>query len=144
MRYLGLDVGTKTLGVAVSDPTNQFSSPLTTIHYEENDFTSSIPKLKEIIAEKNITDIVIGLPKNMNNTLGFAAQRSLEFQEMLKKHFTIPIYLVDERLSTIEAEKILIATNHSRQKRKKVIDNVAAAILLDTFLRERKGLNAAK
>ncbi len=141
MRYLGLDVGTKTIGIALSDKTNQIASPYTTLFIKENAFEECIPKLKEIVLEKEITDFVLGLPKNMDNSLGFATARSLEFKKILTKYFAMPIHLVDERLSTVEAEKILIATNNSRKKRKKKIDNVASAIILDTYLKERKGLN---
>ena len=77
----------------------------------------------------------------MNNTLGPASERSLQFKELLEKNFALPVYLVDERLSTVEAEKILLMGDKSRKKRKKVIDNVASALILDTFLKERRNTN---
>ena len=141
MRFLGLDVGTKTIGISISDKTNQIASPYTTLFIKEHEYEECIPKLKEIVKEKEITDFVLGLPKNMDNSLGFAAKRSLDFKEVLIKHFDMPIHLIDERLSTVEAEKILILSNHSRKKRKKNIDNVASAIILDTYLKERKSLD---
>lgn len=141
MRFLGLDVGTKTIGISISDKTNQIASPYTTLFIKENEYEECIPKLKEIVSEKQITDFVLGLPKNMDNSLGFASKRSLDFKEILMKYFDLPIHLIDERLSTVEAEKILILSNHSRKKRKKNIDNVASAIILDTYLKERKSLD---
>ena len=101
-------------------------------------YESVIPELKKIIGEKEITDIVLGLPKNMNNSCGFAAQRSEEFKKLLEYNLKIPVHLVDERLSSVEAEKILIHSDLSRIKRKKVVDNVASALILETYLKERR------
>ena len=138
MRYLGLDLGTKTLGIALSDRTNMIASPYKTLRFSEDDYESLIPELKKIVSEYKITDFVLGLPKNMNNTLGFASERSLNFQKLLEKHFDIPVHLIDERLTTVEAEKILIHTEHSRRQRKKVVDNVASALILETYLRRKE------
>lgn len=138
MRYLGLDLGTKTLGVSISDRTNTISTPLVTLHFNSENYESVIPELKKIVEEKQITDFVLGLPKNMDNSCGFAAERSKQFEGILKLHFQMPIHFVDERLSTKEAENILISTDMNRKKRKKVVDNVASAIILDTFLKERR------
>ena len=134
MRFLGLDVGSKTVGLSISDKTNQIACPYKTLFINEGDFESCIPIIKDIVLENEITDFVLGLPKNMDNSLGFASERSLKFRDILSKHFTLPIHLIDERLSTVES-------NHSRKKRKKNIDNVASAIILDTYLKERKSLN---
>ncbi len=141
MRFLGLDVGTKTVGISLSDKTNQIAIPYQTFFIKEEDYESCMELLKKIVNEKGITDFVLGLPKNMDNSLGFAAQRSLKFKEVLSKYFSLPIHLIDERLSTVEAERILIQSNHSRKKRKKNIDNVASAIILDTYLKERKAVD---
>lgn len=138
MRFIGLDLGTKTVGIAISDKKNMIASPLKTLHFQEEQYTSVIEELRRIITEKEITEIVLGLPKNMDNSLGFAAERTLSFQKILEREFSLPIHLVDERLSTLEAEKILISCKKSRAKRKEVIDNVAGAIILDTYLRERR------
>ena len=135
MRYLGLDLGTKTLGISVSDKTNTIASPLKTIRFKENDFESVIPELKSIVLEKGITDFVLGLPKNMNNSLGFASERSMTFKKLLEDNFFLPVHLVDERLTTVEAEHILLINDTSRKKRKKVIDNVASSLILDTYLK---------
>ena len=138
MRFLGLDLGTKTLGIAVSDKTNFVATPFKTIHFPKEDYESVLEELEKIVAEKQITDFVLGLPKNMDNSQGFAAIRSKNFQKLLEEKFPFPIHLVDERLSSKEAENILLSTDMSRKKRKKVVDNVAAAIILDTFLEERR------
>ena len=138
MRYLGLDLGTRTLGVSVSDFTNTIASPVKTIRFTSEDYESLIPELKQIVEEKKITDFVLGLPKNMDNSLGFAAERSMKFADILKKEFTLPVHMIDERLTTVEAEKILISTDKSRKKRKKVIDNVASSLILETYLRKKE------
>ncbi len=135
MRYLGLDLGTRTLGISVSDKTNTIASPLKTIRFKENDYESVIPELKSIVLEKGITDFVLGLPKNMNNSLGFASERSMTFKKLLEDNFFLPVHLVDERLTTVEAEHILLMNDTSRKKRKKVIDNVASSLILDTYLK---------
>lgn len=135
MRYLGLDLGTRTLGISVSDKTNTIASPLKTIRFKENDYESVIPELKSIVLEKGITDFVLGLPKNMNNSLGFASERSMTFKKLLEDNFFLPVHLIDERLTTVEAEHILLMNDTSRKKRKKVIDNVASSLILDTYLK---------
>ncbi len=135
MRYLGLDLGTKTLGLAITDEAHTLVSPLKTIRFASNDYESAKEELLKIIKTNNISKIILGLPKNMDNTLGFASNRSLKFKEMLESIIDIPVILVDERLSTTEAEKILIRGDLSRKKRKKVIDSVAAVLILETYLK---------
>ena len=137
MKYLGLDLGTKTLGLAITDALGIIASPYKVIRYDNID--NLIDELLIIIKEENINELVLGLPKNMNNSLGFAAERSLEFKTELEKKCDLPIHLIDERLSTMEAENILISSDTSRQKRKKIIDAYAASIILDTYLKSKKG-----
>lgn len=135
MRYLGLDLGTKTLGVAITDKTGTLANFLKVIRFNSNDYETAINELLDIINNyQDIQKIALGLPKNMNNTEGFASERSKNFKKMLESKIDIPVYLVDERLSTTEAENILINADMSRLKRKKVIDGVAATIILETFL----------
>lgn len=133
MRYLGLDLGTKTLGVAITDKTGTISSPYETIKF--SNINEAIDKVLNIIKDKEIDEIALGLPKNMDNSLGFASQRSLDFKKELESKTDIKINLVDERLSTMEAESYLIGEGMRREKRKKVIDAVAASVILDTFIR---------
>ena len=136
MRYLGLDLGTKTLGLALTDKTNTISSPFKTIHFRNYD--ELVEELKQIISEKEVGKLILGYPKNMNNSLGFAVERTNNFKSVLEANFDLPIILIDERLSTTEAENILIHTDTKRMKRKEVIDAYAAAIILDTYLKESR------
>ena len=134
MRVLALDLGTKTLGLAITDASATISYPLTTLRYSNEDYMYLVNELKKIIEEKKVELLVLGLPKNMDNTLGFASQRSLNFKKVLEENIDLEVVLVDERLSTVSAENILIESNMRRENRKKVIDSVAATIILDTYL----------
>ena len=138
MRYLGLDLGSKTLGVATSDATNTIASSFKTIFFNENNYQELIEPLKEIIDEYNINKIVLGLPKNMNNTLGVRAEISLEFKKMLEDNFNIEVILEDERLTTVISNNIMIKADVSRKKRKKKVDSIAAQLILQSYL-DRKG-----
>lgn len=135
MKYLGLDLGTKTLGLATTDKLGIISSPYKVLRY--NDINELIVELINIIKNEEIDELVLGLPKNMNNSLGFAADRTFLFKEKLEEKIDLPINLVDERLSTKEAEDFLINNDTSRQKRKKIIDAYAASIILDTYLKSK-------
>ena len=137
MRYLGLDLGTKTLGVAITDKTNSICSPLKVIRFNEGAYEELIEPVKELIETYKITGIALGLPKNMDNSLGFAAERSIKFKELLENNINIEISLIDERLSTREAENILFNTGNNGKKRKQIIDGVAATIILETYLRKK-------
>lgn len=138
MRCLGLDLGTKTLGIAISDKMNIISSPYCVLHWDGEDYNLLFNELDKIIKNNEITDLVLGLPKNMNNTLGFAAERSLAFKDALEKRYDLEVKLIDERLSTVEATNYLLDADLSRKKRKKVVDGVAASIILDTYLKRRE------
>ena len=135
MRCLGLDLGTRTCGLAMSDKTNFIASPFKTLKWDGENYDLLFAELDIIIKDYSITDLVLGLPKNMNNTLGFASERSLKFKEALEDRYGLKVVLVDERLTTVEAENYLISADMSRKKRKKVIDGVAASLILDTYLK---------
>lgn len=137
MRYLGLDLGTKTLGIAVSDKLGLIASPVVILRHDE-DFDFLIVELKKIIDEKEVNEIVLGLPKNMNNTIGERGEMILKFKEKLESSFSLPIHLEDERLSTRVAESVLISADVSRKKRKQVIDKMAATVILQSYLDRRK------
>ncbi len=137
MRYLGLDLGTKTIGLALSDKTGLIASSYKVLHHDNNPSTC-LDNLLNIIKEEQVDVLVLGLPKNMNNTLGDRAKETLKFKEFLESKIDIPIYLEDERLTTKSAEYYLIEGNTSRKKRKKVIDKVAATIILQSFLDQRR------
>lgn len=139
MRYLGLDLGTRTLGISLSDRSGIIASTYKTIRFEEGNYISILNELKEIIDEFDIKEVVLGLPKNMNNSLGDAAQRSLDFKELLEKNIDIEVILQDERMSSVEAHNIMIQGDLSRKKRKKHVDSLAANIILQRYLDSRKG-----
>lgn len=134
MRYLGLDLGTKTLGVAISDLTHTIASTVTTLHFADSDYDEAISLLKPIIEENNIEKVVLGLPKNMNGTIGPRAETTLSFKDKLEDIFNINVVMQDERLSTKEAESYMLQADISRKKRKKKIDSLAATIILQTYL----------
>lgn len=133
MRYLGLDLGSRTLGTSISDNTGLIASSYKTIKHNE-EYDRLLNDVKEIVEEKNIDAIVLGLPKNMNNTLGPKGEVSIEFKEKLENILDIPIYLQDERLTTKQATDVLIKSDMSRKNRKKVVDSVAATIILQSYL----------
>ncbi len=139
MRYLGLDLGTKTLGIAISDPTGLVARTYTTIRFEEKDYEQTIPILQKIIEEENVQKIILGLPKNMNNTIGERCEETINYKEQLQKIIKIPIEMQDERLSTVEATNIMIQADLSRKKRKNKIDALAASIILQSYLDKKKG-----
>ena len=133
MRYLGLDLGTKTLGLALSDELGIIASSYKVIRHNE-DYDGLISILKEEIISNRVGELVLGYPKNMNNSIGERAQIALDFEKKLIEAFEIPVHMQDERLTTRQAENILISNDTSRKKRKKVIDSMAATIILQSFL----------
>ena len=133
MRYLGLDLGSRTLGIAVSDKTGFIASSYKTIRHNE-EYDMLLDEVKKIVDELEVDAIVLGFPKNMNNTIGPKGKLSLEFKDKLEKIISIPVYLQDERLSTKSATDMLIQGNVSRKDRKKVVDSVAATIILQSYL----------
>lgn len=138
MRYMGLDLGTKTLGVAISDVTGTIATGLKTLRFNENMPQDCLPFLTNIINEYNVRAIVIGLPKNMNNTLGIAAQRTEDFTKILNDAYKLPVYMQDERLSSVSANNVLLQADVSRKKRKSKVDTIAATIILQNYLDIRK------
>ncbi len=133
MKYLGLDLGTKTLGLAITDKLGLIASPYKTILYQN--YEELIIELKKIIELENITKLILGFPKNMNNSIGPRANEVLKFKEILENNISSEVILVDERLSTKEANNYLIEADMRRNKRKKKIDSVAASIILETYIR---------
>lgn len=134
MRYLGLDLGTKTLGVSISDKTNTLVSPLKLIKFTKENYDEAIKELLLVIKEYNIKEVVLGLPKNMDNTLGFAANRSLNFKEMLEKEDVI-VHLEDERLTTVEALNILKNNGNKNIKSQEKTDILSAVLILENYLK---------
>jgi putative Holliday junction resolvase len=134
MRILGLDVGTKTLGVAVSDELGWTAQGLETIRIDEENGEYGFDRLRQLIEKYAVEEIVIGFPKNMNGTIGPRGEATKRFAEQVKQTFSLPVVLWDERLSTMAAERMLIAADVSRKKRKKVIDKMAAVMILQSYL----------
>ena len=134
MRCLGLDLGSKTLGIAISDMTNVIASVYTTLYFKDEDYKSLLLPLKEIIDKEKIDTLVLGLPKNMNNTMGERALITLEFKEMLESEFQLEVIMEDERLTSVISNNVLIDANVSRKKRKKKVDGMAAVIILHGYL----------
>lgn len=139
MRYLGLDLGTRTLGISMSDTSRTIASPYTVLHFDEGKHYSTFEEIKRIVLEYNISKIVLGFPKNMNNTVGDRGNMTIEFQDRLSQYLQIEVVLQDERLSTVEATNYMIEADMSRKKRKKKIDSLAANIILQTYLDKEKG-----
>ncbi len=137
MRYLGLDLGSRRLGVAISDIAGIIATSYTVITHNE-EYERLIEEIRSITKEKNIEEIVLGLPKNMNNTIGPKGELSYKFKDMLESALDIKVNLIDERLTTVEAQNILIKNNTSRKKRKTVIDSMAATIILQSYLDRNK------
>ena len=138
MRYLGIDLGSKTVGLAMSDTTLTIASTYKTIFFKDEDYNSTINEIKDIIKEYNITKIILGLPKNMNNTLGERAEITLKYKELLEKSTDLPVIMFDERLTSVISNSILIEADMSLKKRKKKVDSIAAQIILQDYLNKEK------
>ncbi len=135
-RIMGLDVGDKTIGVAVSDPLGITAQGITTIR--RKGINSDFSELEALIKEYSVSEVIIGLPKNMNNTIGPQGEKVLQFAEKFKNKFGMEVILQDERLTTVSAERLLIDADVSRKKRKGVIDKVAATYILNSYLEKTK------
>ena len=137
MRILAIDHGTKRMGIAISDPSATIAQPLEFIPAEP--FGDLLARLKEIIHEKEVEMILIGMPRNMDGSYGPAAQKVQEFVGVLKEALTIPLKTWDERLTSAQANRFLLEGNVRRQDRKQKVDKAAAAILLQSYLDSRSG-----
>ena len=134
MRCLGLDLGSKTLGISISDMTNTIASVYTTLYFKDENYDSFILPLSEIIDKEKIDTLVLGLPKNMNNTFGERAVITLEFKKKLEEAFALEVIMEDERLTSVISNNVLIKADVSRKKRKKKVDGMAAVIILQGYL----------
>ena len=134
MRVIGCDLGTKTLGLALSDLSGFLASPYQTIRFAEDDYEHAAEQLMDVIDKEKVETIVLGLPKHMNGSLGISAQRSIDFKALLAEFTDLPVILEDERLSTVAAQKIMLMAEMNRQKRKTSIDQMAATMILQGYL----------
>jgi putative holliday junction resolvase len=134
MRILGLDVGSKTVGVSLSDAFGWTAQGLKTIQINEDKGEYGFEEIGTLIAENEVSKVVVGLPKNMNGTIGPRGEASQFYADELNKRFGVPVVLWDERLTTVAAERVLLEADVSRKKRKKVIDKMAASMILQGYL----------
>ena len=138
MRILGLDYGSKTVGVAVGDPLKITAQTVETIvRKEENKLRKTLARIEELVKEYEVESIVLGLPKNMNNSLGDRAEKTMEFRSMVERRTGLPVVLWDERLTTVAAERTLIESSVRRENRKEYIDQIAASFILQGYLDAR-------
>ena len=137
MRYLGLDLGIKSLGISITDKTNTLVSPFKVIKFNSEDYEFALEELKKIIKEKDIELVVLGLPKNMDGSIGFAGERSLKFKKLLE-NANIKVILEDERMTTLVAEDIIHSNNDNIKNTKNKIDSIAASVILESFLKRRE------
>lgn len=135
MRIMGLDYGSKTVGVAISDPLCITAQAIETIQRkEENKLRKTLARIEELAKEYEVDRIVLGFPKNMNNTIGDRANKSLELKAMLERRTGLSVVMWDERLTTVEAERTLMESNVRRENRKKYVDQIAAVFILQGYL----------
>lgn len=134
-RIMGLDFGSKTTGVAISDPLGITAQGIETIQREhENKLRRTLARIEALIQEYQVTSIVLGFPKNMNNTIGERAEKSLEFKAMLERRTGLEVVMWDERLTTVSAERTLIESGVRREHRKEYVDMIAAVYILQGYL----------
>ena len=144
MRAIGLDFGSKTVGVAISDPLGMTAQGIEIIRRtSENKLRKTLARIEELIKEYQVDTIVLGIPKNMNNTLGDRAEKSLEFKGMLERRTGLPVIMWDERLTTVEANRVLMEGNIRRENRKQYIDQLAAVLNLHGYL-DSEGIKNGK
>jgi len=135
MKIMGLDLGTKTVGVAISDPLLLTAQPIETItRKEENKLRRTLARIEELIVENDVEKIVLGYPKNMNDSIGERARFSEEFKETLERRTGLEVVLWDERLTTVAADEVLIESGVRRENRKKYVDQIAAVFILQEYL----------
>ncbi len=135
MRIMGLDFGSKTVGVAVSDPTGLIATGLEIVRREREDkLRQTLARIEALIVEYEVEKIVLGYPKNMNDTLGERVEKTLAFKEMLERRTGLEVELWDERLTTVEADAVMMEAGIRREDRKKYVDKIAAAFILQGYL----------
>ena len=139
IRIMGLDFGSKTVGVAVSDPLGITAQGIEIVRRtSENKLRKTLARIEDLVAEYEVTEIVLGFPKNMNNTIGERAEKSLAFKEMLERRTGLPVVMWDERLTTVAANRTLIEGGVRRENRKDYVDMLAAVYILQGYLDSRE------
>lgn len=138
MRVLGLDLGSKTLGIAISDSNEKIASMRETYRFPSEEYDYAIDKILEYIDQYRLKTICLGLPVHMNGDLGVRAQLSMQFKEILEAERDVEVVLIDERMTSIQAEKMMIAMDMSRKKRKEKVDSMAAREILQSYLDRKR------
>lgn len=138
MRYIGLDLGNRTCGVAISDPTGMIATAVDTVRFREKDLQKCLECVIMLIEQKNAQKVVLGYPINMNGTLGPQSEYVLEFKKMLEESTGLEVILYDERLTSVEVNKIMISADLSRSKRKTKVDTLAATLILQSYLDSKR------
>lgn len=139
MRVMGLDYGSKTVGVAVSDPEGIIASGVEIIRRkDENHLRQTLSRIEELILEYEVSEIVLGLPKNMNNSEGVRAELTMDFKDKLQRRTNLPVFMYDERLTTVMADKTMMEAGVRRENRKDYVDMIAATIILQDYLDRKK------
>ncbi|MBR0473685.1 MAG: Holliday junction resolvase RuvX [Erysipelotrichaceae bacterium] len=133
-KIIGLDLGSRTCGVALSDALGMIATPVKTIRFEEDDYDSALDQVEDLIDANNVTKVILGLPKHMNGDVGVRGKISIRFKELLEEERQVEVILWDERLTTVSAQKSMIASNMNRKKRHQMVDTMAAVIILQSYL----------
>lgn len=135
MRIMGLDYGSKTVGVAISDPTGTIATGIEIIRRkDENHLRQTLARIEELIGEYEVSEIVLGLPKNMNNSEGTRVELTMDFKDKLERRTALPVHMYDERLTTVIADKTMMEQGVRRENRKEFVDKIAATIILQDYL----------
>ncbi|MCR5350531.1 MAG: Holliday junction resolvase RuvX [Acholeplasmatales bacterium] len=134
MKYLGLDLGSRTLGVAISDELGMLARPLETLRFKDDDYETAYLYVIETCKKEKIKEVVLGLPRHMNGDQGVRAQISYDFKDKIEQNSDIKVHLEDERMTTIIVDKAMISGNMRREKRKEKKDEMAAVVILQSFL----------
>mgnify|MGYP003289193516 CR=1 FL=1 len=138
MRVIGLDLGNRTVGIALSDYLGIIANPVGTFRFEEQDLDAALAEVCRVIKENDVQKIVLGFPKNMNGTIGPQAEYCLKFKGMLEEATKLEVIMIDERLTSRQADVIMLSADMSRNKRKKNVDKLAATIILQTYLDQKR------
>lgn len=138
MRYMGLDLGNRTVGVAFSDSLGIVATGYETFRFNEKDLQKVLEYVKILVVEKKVDKIVLGLPKNMDGTLGFQSEYVMTFKKMVEDEINIEVILIDERLTTSQVTRVMIDADLSRKKRKAQVDKLAAVVILQSYLDSKK------
>lgn len=140
MKILGLDLGSRTLGIAISDALGIIATGVETFRFNDEEYEAALNKVVEIVKEKKVSKVVLGYPKHMNGDIGDRAKLCEDFKEKIEKETGLEVVLVDERWTTKLAESRLLEADISRKKRKKVIDKMAAVVILQNYLDRQGGV----